>query len=1078
MANYWRSLEELHDKPSFQEYLHREFPEAASLVPDGVSRRRWLQVMGASLTLAGVTGCHWEDENVGTYANRPANRIPGVPVKYATLLERSGVAIGVLATSYDGRPIKVDNNPDHPQGFSGTDAFTQASVLQLYDPDRIARNPADGILEQLYDPNQNAVLRKRTKGKTSAQDWQQFEKFAASWLKAVSANGGQGVRVLCGASSSPSLHRMKAELAKKLPKSKWVEFEPISRDRELLGTELATGNRVRVRYHLDQAKVIVGLDSDLFDYHPEAMRHVKQWSNSRVPELGDMNRTYAVESCYTRLGQNADHRIPIASSRISAFLTELADKVQSALAGSLPSEGEAKGDTARQILDAMVDDLVKNQGSSLLVAGPSQPPEVHALCLQLNSLLGNLGKTVTAVSAPDTDRQTHAQAIQSLADEITAGTVETLIVLGGNPVYNTPSDINFEELMSKVPTTIRLGQYDDETSLASQWYVPETHDFEAWGDGRSWDGSLGIRQPLLSPLHKGVSDIELLAILLQQDERNGQQIVRKTTGILVKGLTNNVWQQAIHDGFFPKTALLTIKNLAITEDLSAKLAPWAEQVKSAKSDKSSLEVVYSLDDCVHDGRFANNAWLQELPASLTKLTWDNVATISPNTASQLNVKDGDQIQISQSSGTASLTVPVVQIPGQADGCLGITVGYGRTAAGHVGGSLVDDIEPVGTSAYQLITATSAGYDTAVKVVSLGKKQLLATTQDHWAIDVAGMQEIGKRVGSLVREGTAKEFKSTPDFAENRVHHPELESLWTEHEWSDEYQWGMGIDLARCVGCSACLTSCQSENNIPVVGRDQVSKNREMHWLRIDRYFVTSLKSEDSKTTEIDPINMGVSTQPVTCMHCENAPCEQVCPVAATMHSSEGLNEMVYNRCIGTRYCGNNCPYKVRRFNYFSNAKPLMKEEKELVQLVLNPEVTVRSRGVMEKCTYCVQRIQNGKITAKNERRMLADGEVKTACQEACPTDAISFGNLQDKQSQVSKDHANARSYAMLGELNVKPRTQYMARIRNPHPWLEAGYYLQPHEVHGHGSEGHHNGDDKNSEDHHGHDEEKSKAETK
>ncbi len=1076
MANYWRSLEELHDKPAFQEYLHREFPEAASLVPEGVSRRRWLQLMGASLTLAGVAGCHWEEEKIGTYAKRPANRIPGVPVKYATLLERSGVALGVLATSYDGRPIKIDVNPEHPQGFIGTDTFAQASVLELYDPDRIAREPEDGTHKQLYDPNQQAVLRERSKGNTSARSWEQFESFAADWLKTALADGGKGVRVLCGASSSPSLHRMKAELARKLPDSKWYEYEPVSRDRELLGAELASGSRVRVRYHLDQADIVVGFDSDLFDFHPESLRHVKEWADSRVPEDGEMNRVYAVESCYTRLGQNADHRLPLPSSRVASFLVELSDKIQGALAGSPPHEGEAKGDSARKVLDAMVDDLVHHKGKSLLVAGPSQPPEVHALCLQVNSLLGNFGKTVTAVSSPDVDRLEHAVAIKSLAEEIAAGEVQSLIILGGNPVYNSPSDIDFAELMSKVPVTVRLGQFDDETSLVSKWYVPETHDLEAWGDGRSWDGTLGIRQPLLSPLHKGVSNIELLAILLQQEERSGQQIVKKTVGFFVKSLSRKVWEQAIHDGFFPGTALSAVEGLKIADGLGAKLAPWVEGVKSAET--TGLDVVYHPDDCVYDGRFANSAWLQELPGSLTKVTWDNVATISPKTALEYQLSDGDLVEVSQGQGGGSFKVPVVRIPGQAENTLGVCLGYGRTAAGHVGGSVADNVEPVGSSAYQLMTSNSAGFDTGASLKKLGSQHLLATTQDHWAIDVAGMQEIGKRVGNLVREGTVTEYQSNRGFAEQRVHHPPLESLWEEHKWSDDYQWGMGIDLTRCVGCNSCVTACQSENNIPVVGKDQVSRNREMHWIRIDRYFVTApdKKTPNPDDKEIDPatfdpVNMGVSTQPINCQHCENAPCEQVCPVAATMHSSEGLNEMVYNRCIGTRYCGNNCPYKVRRFNYFSNAIPLMKPEKELVQLVLNPEVTVRSRGVMEKCTYCVQRIQNGKITAKNEQRLLEDGEVKTACQESCPVDAISFGNLQDEQSQVSKDHANPRCYAMLGELNVKPRTQYLSRIRNPHPWLEKDYYLQPHEVHGH--EDAHHDEEHGHED--GHAEDKSAA---
>ncbi len=1060
MAKYWRSLEELYEKPAFQDYLHREFPEAASMLPEGVSRRRWLQVMGASLALAGASGCRWEDEKIATYIKRPENRIPGVPVKYATLLERAGVAIGVLATSYDGRPIKLDINPEHPQGFRGSDAQLQGYVLQMYDPDRIPREPETGRHRQLYDPKYAAVLRQKENGKFRARTWERFEQFAANWWSQAQGKNGAGVRVISGANSSPTAQRLKSEFLSALPQAKWVEYEPLSRAQEAAGVEQAFGSTGRLKYQLAEADVVLGLDSDLLDFHPDALRHAREWADRRVPEAGQMNRVYAVESCFSGLGQVADHRLPLATSQVAAFTGDLLDALQSALNGSPPQKDAAEGDSKASFLGAVVDDLVKHKGRSVVVAGPRQAPEVHAACLLINSLLDNLGKTVVVLDAADSP-QDPRQAVAELVSEMKAGSVETLIVLGGNPGYDAPAELGFCDAMESVPTVLRLGQYQDETAEKSTWYLPMAHELESWGDGRSWDGTIGIRQPLLTALHRGVTESEFLAILMQKSTRDGQQQVQSTLEGLVPGLNQKAWNKAIHDGFVADSAYAVKSELSLAENLQGQLETWLKEAaeKARQTAEGSFEVVLLPDEAVFDGRYANNAWLQETPASLTKITWDNVAIIGPRTAKNLSVKDGDLVSVTLQG--RSIEIPVFQMPGLPENTLGISCGYGRTAAGHVGGSLQDDVEPVGVNAYELMPAQGAQYFFTAEVKKTGKEYQLASTQSHWAIDLAGMREIGKRVGMLVREGTLEEFQEHSDFAQHKVHHPPLESLWTEREWDAQYQWGMSVDLSRCIGCNGCVVSCTAENNVPVVGKDQVRRNREMHWLRIDRYFVGDQDIVEKINDQ--PESIGVSTQPVLCMQCENAPCEQVCPVAATIHSKEGLNDMVYNRCIGTRYCSNNCPYKVRRFNYFSNAKPLMEPEMELVQLVLNPEVTVRSRGVMEKCTYCVQRIQNGKIQAKNENRLVRDGEIKTACQEACPTDAIKFGNLRDKESEVYKLHQNDRTYGMLEELNVKPRTKYLARIRNPHPWLAGGYFLQPGEHHHHGE--HHDGAHEHDYDH-------------
>lgn len=987
---YWRSLEELAATPEFTEFLHREFPVAASEFPESMSRRRWLQLMGASLAMAGITGC-WQHEKLAPFAVRPENRVPGVPQRFATSIDLNGGARPLVVTSYDGRPIKVEGNVDHPASLGGTDAFSQAILLDLYDPDR-SRDVVQFVRGERY-----------------SRSWDQFVEFAKPLISALRDSKGTGCRILAERNSSLSRARLANELLKLFPNAKWYEHESVSRLRERRGAKLAFGSDVRPVYDLSRADLILGIDSDLLDFHPNAVSYIRGWSARRVPEAGTMNRVYAVESQFSTLGSVADHRLPIRSSDVAAFVSHLEQLVASTATTDAAAKSESTNEEYHdKFVRVLVKDLIEHRGRSLIVVGPAQPAEVHAAVYRLNNALGNLGETVSFLAEPASVAVDTLDPLSDLTEEMERGAVETLIVLGGNPAFESAA---FLSAMTKVKERVRLGGYVDETSLASTWHLPRAHAMETWGDGYSFDGTLTLRQPLIDPIFGGHSEEELLEFLVRGELIESQAIVRASLeDISFTGNREDSWRKLVHDGFHSDHGL---KKQTVTIQTPSDVAQLAAH-------GTGLEVVFCPSPSTFDGRFANNGWLQETPAVLTKLTWQNAALIAPATAKELKVSTGDVVKVTVNEH--SIELPAYVLPGQAKDSIGLMLGYGRTAAGHVGGDVATGIKPVGVNVAPLRKLSTTTFDTSVKVSATGRKVTLATTQDHHAIDRVGMSEIAGRIGQLVREGSLKQFTEHPDFAQHAVHHPPLESLWKERS-PEGHAWGMSIDLSKCVGCNACLVACQSENNVPIVGPEQVAKGREMHWIRVDRYFAG------------DVDNPQVVTQPVTCQHCENAPCEQVCPVAATVHSPEGLNDMAYNRCVGTRYCANNCPYKVRRFNFLDFTSHLEKANEELARLVINPEVTVRSRGVMEKCTFCVQRIQSVKIQSKNDQQPIADGAIQTACQQACPAAAISFGDLLDQQSQVATAHANPRAYAMLAELNVKPRTKYLARIRNPHPEL-------------------------------------------
>ena len=1000
--------------------MEAEFPAEADA--SGLSRRRWLQLMGASLALAGLSGCRWEQREIRPFAHRPAHRVPGMPERFATAMVSHGHALGLLVSSIDGRPIKMEGNPWHPQSLGATDLFAQAAILELYDPDR-SRN-----------------LHQRTPQGDVVRDWNAFGQFVQSQVKRLAAIGGAGFRVLSEANSSPTLSVLREKLLASFPKAAWYEYEPLSSDHQREGSRLSFGKPFRPLYHLDRAQVIVCLDCDLLNEHPAALAHTRAFAQGREVTEGTMNRLYAVEGRYTLTGTMADHRLRLRSGQVADLTASLECEVLWRSEQSESVEVLPKLARPAQFVRAIARDLIAHKGRGLVVAGPSQPPEVHAAVHRINEILGNAGTTVTYLPEPNPDRLPHVDAIRRLAAEMNADHVDMLLILGGNPVYNAPGDLKFAEALKKVATSIHLSRYRDETSLESTWHLPEAHFLEAWGDARSYDGTYSIIQPLIDPLWGGRSVIEVLAAFpgLQAEgekgvrtvssaesnsdpvltfRRGGYDLVRSTFKDLLAGKADfeSMWKTVLHDGLWSGSAWP-----AQTPKARTGLAPGRRGTLPSWN-QGPLEIVFTRGATIDDGRYANSGWLQETPDPMTKVTWDNVAALAPATAAKLGVRDDTLLRLKYAGQERE--VPAYLLPGLAEGMVVVSLGYGRTAAGQVGGSQSQNVAGVGVDLYPLRQSTALHFDRGATVEPTGKPYPLATTQDHHAIDTVGAGARDQRIGELIREATLAEYQKHPDFAKHVVHHPQLLSLWEEKKY-EGHRWGMSIDLSKCIGCNACMVACTAENNVPIVGKSRVLKGREMHWIRVDRYFGGE-----------DPEEPTVSHQVVACQQCENAPCEQVCPVMATVHSAEGLNDMVYNRCVGTRYFSNNCPYKVRRINFFNYHKDLDDGNNEVLKMLYNPEVTVRSRGVMEKCTYCVQRIQAVKIDAKNQKRPIRDGEIRTACQQVCPAQAIVFGDLADPDGEVARRQAEDRSYGILTELNTKPRTAYLARVRNVNPEL-------------------------------------------
>jgi MoCo/4Fe-4S cofactor protein with predicted Tat translocation signal len=1010
----WRSLDELAGTPEFQEWLHREFPRQASewVEPagDGVSRRAFLALAGASLGLAGLTGCTKQPlERIVPYVRQPEEVVPGRPLYFASTHVHGGYGYGVIATSHTGRPTKIEGNPDHPASRGATDVFAQASVLGLYDPNR----------------SQSIVNLGRIR------TWGALVNEVSPLLKAQQALGGVGVRILTGAVTSPTFADQMKTVLEKYPKARWHRWEPAAPHDERRATVAALGGPYERVYDLTRAKVIVALDSDFLTQGPGSLRSSRDFARQRQVRHSPtprptMNRLYAVESSPTNTGTLADHRLPLPPEEVAAFAL--------ALAAALGVPGAAGGgplsDRAQKLAAAAAKDLEANAGACLVVADGCAPEAVQVLALAMNEKLGNVGKTVTYIRPVEADPVDHPRSLAELVADLHAGKVEALFVLGANPVYTAPADFGFAEAYQKARLRVHFGLYQDETAQLSQWHVPESHPLETWSDARAFDGTASLVQPLIEPLYQSKSAHELLALFANQIDASAYDVVH---AYWVKNLPapanpggdpEAAFRKALHDGVIPGTAepaaSVKVNGGAVQQAIST--------LSVAKPDPNAITLLLRPDPTVGDGRYAGNPWLQELPKPMTKLTWDNALVVGPALARRLKLAVEDVVEVAAHGRKVKAAVWIQ--PGHADRCATLHLGYGRWSAGPVGNGR-------GVNAYALRTADALWAVAGASLKKTGESFTLASTQNHHLLE-SGTEEIPTAERETmarrpVRTGTLAAFERDPNLVHEKPAEPqdvgaEGAPANTEEEislyprWSyNGYAWGMAIDLSVCTGCSACVVACQAENNIPTVGKDQVLKQRAMHWLRIDRYFEGDLD---------DP---AVHHQPVPCMQCENAPCELVCPVAATTHSAEGLNDMVYNRCVGTRYCSNNCPYKVRRFNFlrYSNHNvPVLK-------LRENPDVTVRMRGVMEKCTYCVQRINRAKIDAEVAGRTVRPGDVQTACQQACPTEAIVFGDNNNPAWESTRRKAEPLNYALLEELNTRPRTTYLAKLTNPNPDLPA-----------------------------------------
>ncbi len=1008
---HWQSIEDYENDPQFLARAQKEFAPGAEWWIDQPSRREFLKTMGASLALAGLTGCtiRQPEEKIIPYATTPENMVPGKPQHYATAMPQPGGAIGLFAVAIDGRPIRVEGNPQHPSSGGAADSFAVASILGLYDP-----------------------LRTKTptrKGQIS--NWLAFEREIGARLEVHRADRGAGLAFLTEEILSPTLQQQLKDLLTALPEAKWYQYNSWDSGYATAAANIAFGQNVVTQFNLTNADIIFAVDADFLSDGPSALRNTKEFAARRVIAAdgsANMNRLYVAESCPTQTGSKADHWLRVTPTDLTGILIAVAREL------GLDVGGDARTnpvlDHHREWVKALAADLKGASGRSAVIVGSTLPAEAQVIGHLINQSLGNLGQTVTFVPPAGAIEGLEAGTIQQLAEAIDAKSVDTLFILGADPVFTAPRQLKLAEKLKTVPCSIYHGLNDDSTAKSCTWVTPATHYLEEWSDARSVDGTIALIQPLIRPLYEGRSAHELLSFVAGKYE-TGHTLLQSYWADKLDSSDPLSWEKTLHDGIVKGSGFSPV-SVTVAGSALESARTWAN---SPASNSGDFTVVFKTDPSIFDGRYATNGWLQEVPQPMTKLTWGNAALIGVNTAKELNLKSRDQVDIK--SGDVTVTIPVYVLPGVPSKTIILHLGNGRPVEGQ---------KTVGVDVYELRDPSNPWLTTAT-VSANGQKTVLASTQEHF--------RMGGR--DLVRHGTISQVKENPkkpSFMDVGHHHHGGDHGDDSHghddhaheephekdpnaplgagpgatfypEWpKDGYQWGMTINMSACTGCNACVIACQSENNIPVVGADQVSRGREMHWLRVDTYFTGDADQPD-----------GAYHQPVACMQCEHAPCEPVCPVGATTHSNEGLNEMTYNRCIGTRYCSNNCPYKVRRFNFLAYNEPTW--QLPVLQMAQNPNVTVRSRGVMEKCTYCVQNISAARIRAKMENREILDGEVTTACQSVCAANAISFGNLKDVSSDVHKMKQHPLNYGLLTDLNTRPRTTYLASVSNPNPALVA-----------------------------------------
>jgi MoCo/4Fe-4S cofactor protein with predicted Tat translocation signal len=987
---YWRSVDELADTPAFREMVEREFPAQAAEWIDPVSRRGFLKVMSASLALAGLSGCTKQpDEPIYPYVKEPEDLVLGRPVYFATAMPFNTGAVPLLVKTDAYRPIKVDGNPEHPVNRGSSDPLSQGSLLDLYDPDRSQRVINRGEVRE-------------------------FAAFLAAFRAMLSdkkASGGTGLYILSDTVTSPSLAAQWKAAQQSFPNAKWVQWDPVNRDSAYSASKTAFGDYYDAQYRLQDADVIVSLDADFLSSitHPGFLRLAADYASRRklLDSSISMNRLYSVESAPSTTGFKAEHRLALKPSDIAPFAAALAAAV-----GSGGGSAQAPSGPGGKFLSAIAADLKANAGKCVVIPGEQQTPAVHLAAIAINQALGNVGKTVVYTETVNPMPSNQGQDLVSLVSDMQAGKVDWLVILNANPVYTAPVDLHFEEALNKVKVSAHLGSHLNETGLATEWHINGAHYLESWSDTRAYDGTATVIQPMIDPLYGGKTAHDVIQSMLDHPDLTAYDVVRKTwQGSLGAGDAEHAWRKILHDGMVGGTAFQA-------KTVSAKIGDLQATAPSAAD--GTVEVIFRPDPNVYDGRYANVGWLQEIPKPVTSMSWDNAALMSYRTLSKFKLAEQDVIAIESNGNT--VLAPVLAVPGHPDDAVTVYLGYLRPHGGRVAGGL-------GFNAYSIRTSNALLFAPGATIKNTGKTYEFAVTKSHYT-DHRSVMAGGDGSGThslegnealtrgIVRYATLDEFKENPNFAHEEEDPKPDTSLFANWRY-DKNAWGMAVDMNSCVGCNACVVSCYAENNIAVVGRHNTMTGRIMQWLRIDTYFEGDLDAPKAHF------------QPMTCQHCENAPCEQVCPVGATVHSPEGLNVMVYNRCVGTRYCSNNCPYKVRRFNFLLYSD----WDTESLKLMRNPDVTVRSRGVMEKCSYCLQRISAAKISADKQNRDIRDGEVVTACQQACPTGAIVFGNINDKASKVAKVKAQQRNYGVLADLNTRPRTTYIAEVFNTNPEL-------------------------------------------